>query len=230
MRESERGGRETRTPDNPHAPRRQYRPRRDLAQRARRAPPDPVRAARSPSRPAPMASPRICARTAAISATRTWRGSSAISQAAQFRDGGDRRHGGDRPRYAAARRLPRPGKAQERTTEGGLDVVGGHDQLTGGQRLRRAGVRVSLFIAPIRADRGCRLDRSPGDRIAYRRLVRRAWSASTKRRPRRELRVSRRGRAASGSDSNARGPRTRFRDGGVVAGCRKSSSSISAIF
>jgi pyridoxine 5-phosphate synthase len=42
-----------------------------------------------------------------------------------------------------------PEKRAERTTEGGLDVVGGHDHLKPFARtLRDAGVRVSLFIEP----------------------------------------------------------------------------------
>ncbi|MDB5570283.1 MAG: pdxJ [Hyphomicrobiales bacterium] len=42
-----------------------------------------------------------------------------------------------------------PEKRSERTTEGGLDVVGGHDQLKiVTAELKRAGVRVSLFIEP----------------------------------------------------------------------------------
>src|SRR4051812_37382524 len=42
-----------------------------------------------------------------------------------------------------------PEKREERTTEGGLDVVGGHDHLAPiVARLRDAGIRVSLFIEP----------------------------------------------------------------------------------
>jgi pyridoxine 5-phosphate synthase len=42
-----------------------------------------------------------------------------------------------------------PEKRSERTTEGGLDVAGGHDHLKlVTAELRRAGVRVSLFIEP----------------------------------------------------------------------------------
>ena len=42
-----------------------------------------------------------------------------------------------------------PEKRTERTTEGGLDVVGGHDHLVSFvDRLRRSGIRVSLFIEP----------------------------------------------------------------------------------
>ncbi len=42
-----------------------------------------------------------------------------------------------------------PEKRSERTTEGGLDVVGGHDHLKlVAAELARAGVRVSLFIEP----------------------------------------------------------------------------------
>lgn len=42
-----------------------------------------------------------------------------------------------------------PEKRTERTTEGGLDVVGGHDHLAPFiDELRRAGIRVSLFVEP----------------------------------------------------------------------------------
>jgi pyridoxine 5-phosphate synthase len=42
-----------------------------------------------------------------------------------------------------------PEKRSERTTEGGLDVIGGHDHLKIiTQELTRAGIRVSLFIEP----------------------------------------------------------------------------------
>ena len=42
-----------------------------------------------------------------------------------------------------------PERREERTTEGGLDVVGGHNQLAPIiAKLRDAGIRVSLFIAP----------------------------------------------------------------------------------
>src|SRR5262245_41217291 len=42
-----------------------------------------------------------------------------------------------------------PEKREERTTEGGLDVVGGENHLTGYvDELKAAGIRVSLFIEP----------------------------------------------------------------------------------
>ena len=42
-----------------------------------------------------------------------------------------------------------PEKRSERTTEGGLDVMGGHDRLKIiTEELKRAGIRVSLFIEP----------------------------------------------------------------------------------
>ena len=42
-----------------------------------------------------------------------------------------------------------PEKRTERTTEGGLDVLGGHDHLRPfTSELTRAGIRVSLFIEP----------------------------------------------------------------------------------
>ena len=44
-----------------------------------------------------------------------------------------------------------PEKRSERTTEGGLDVTGGHDHLRlVATELRQAGVRVSLFVEPSR--------------------------------------------------------------------------------
>jgi pyridoxine 5-phosphate synthase len=42
-----------------------------------------------------------------------------------------------------------PEKRSERTTEGGLDVIGGHDPIRDATaRLKQAGIRVSLFIEP----------------------------------------------------------------------------------
>src|SRR5208282_5901288 len=42
-----------------------------------------------------------------------------------------------------------PEKRTERTTEGGLDVIGGHDRLLPFvDELTRAGIRVSLFVEP----------------------------------------------------------------------------------
>ena len=42
-----------------------------------------------------------------------------------------------------------PEKRSERTTEGGLDVIGGHDHIRDATaRLKQAGIRVSLFIEP----------------------------------------------------------------------------------
>ncbi|MDB5641643.1 MAG: pdxJ [Hyphomicrobiales bacterium] len=42
-----------------------------------------------------------------------------------------------------------PEKRTERTTEGGLDVIGGHDHIRDATaRLKAAGIRVSLFIEP----------------------------------------------------------------------------------
>jgi pyridoxine 5-phosphate synthase len=42
-----------------------------------------------------------------------------------------------------------PEKRSERTTEGGLDVIGGHDHIRDAtSRLKAAGIRVSLFIEP----------------------------------------------------------------------------------
>lgn len=45
-----------------------------------------------------------------------------------------------------------PEKRTERTTEGGLDVIGGHDHVARATaRLKGAGIRVSLFIEPSRS-------------------------------------------------------------------------------
>src|SRR3984957_19162540 len=56
-----------------------------------------------------------------------------------------------------------PEKRTERTTEGGLDVIGGHDYLRPFvDELSRAGVRVSMFIEPsIEALRACASLRAP---------------------------------------------------------------------
>ncbi len=67
-----------------------------------------------------------------------------------------------------------PEKRSERTTEGGLNVLDGHDHLkTVTAELARAGVRVSLFIEPGLSRReGGRFDRRARRRTAHRRLVR----------------------------------------------------------
>ncbi|MBV1707095.1 MAG: pyridoxine 5'-phosphate synthase [Hyphomicrobiales bacterium] len=45
-----------------------------------------------------------------------------------------------------------PEKRSERTTEGGLDVIGGHDHVAAATaRLTAAGIRVSLFVEPAKA-------------------------------------------------------------------------------
>ena len=74
------------------SPRREHRSRRHHPQRARRpASRSGARRAAWPARPAPTASPRICARTAATSPTTTSRRlNGEIDAAAQSRDGGDR--------------------------------------------------------------------------------------------------------------------------------------------
>ncbi len=88
----------------------------------------PIRCARRwrRSRPAPTASPRICARIAAISATSDMARLKARDlEAAEFRDGGDRRTWcASRSRRSRTRCASCPSGAQELTTEGGLDVVG----------------------------------------------------------------------------------------------------------
>ncbi len=71
-------------------------------------------------------------------------------RAAQFRDGGDGRDDCARGCDPAARLMPRAGEARgERTTEGGLDIIGGRDHLAPRIRtLAEAGIRVSLFVEP----------------------------------------------------------------------------------
>ncbi len=72
-----------------------------------------------------------------------------IDQAAEFRNGGDRRDGArsrieTRPHAACLV----PERREERTTEGGLDVAGQRAALVPRiAKLRDAGIRVSLFIA-----------------------------------------------------------------------------------
>ncbi len=56
-----------------------------------------------------------------------------------------------------------PERREERTTEGGLDVISGHDRIAAiVERARKAGIRVSLFIAPdelqVRASHDLRVD------------------------------------------------------------------------
>ena len=104
----------------------------------------------SPSRPAPTGSPPICARTAATSTTTTCAGSrprSASRSISRWR----------RPRRCSTSRCsirPHacclvPEKRTERTTEGGLDVVGGFKALKPFvAELGKAGIRVSMFIEP----------------------------------------------------------------------------------
>ena len=108
-------------------------------------------------------------------------------EAAEFRDGGDRR------RWCESRLRPsrtpsawcRSG-ARSCTTEGGLDVVGQHNALAPFiARLNDAGIRVSLFIAADpRADRNGGEAARAGDRDSHRRLVRRRGRRRTRRRPR----------------------------------------------
>ena len=111
--------------------RRQHRSRRDHPQRTRRhrarirfAPPC------WPSRPGRTASPPICARTAAISATKTWPPPARNHRPLNFEMAATRRNDGAlrlgvRPHAVCLV----PEKREERTTEGGLDVVKGHNHL-----------------------------------------------------------------------------------------------------
>ena len=110
-----------------------------------------------------------------------------------------------------------PEKRTERTTEGGLDVVGGHDYLKPFvAELARAGIRVSLFIEPSpRGAAGRRLAEGAGGRAAHRRLVRRRSRTATSAEADHEFgAAARRG----GADARARPrmprrPRPRLRHG-----------------
>jgi len=92
----------------------------------------------------------ICARTAAISATTIWaRLKASISKPLNFEMAAT-----EQMLDIALRIKPHacclvPEKRTERTTEGGLDVIAGHDHLKPFvAELKRAGIRVSMFIEP----------------------------------------------------------------------------------
>ena len=169
--------------------------------------PDPVRAARSQSRPAPTASRRICARTAAISATTISSGSRrddsrrSISKWRRPGDGGDR--AATRPHACCLV----PERREELTTEGGLDVAGQIGSLAPlVRRLSAAGIRVSLFIDPdpqqIEASREVG---AAAGRAAHRHLLRGGSRQATAQRFERELNRLIAG-AEAGAAARARGP------------------------
>ena len=75
-----------------------------------------------------------------------------------------------------------PEKREERTTEGGLDIVGGHDHLAPVvHELREIGIRVSLFVEPeVEVMEAARGAARSGGRIAHRQpIARRARPATT---------------------------------------------------
>ena len=168
------------------APRRQHRSRRHHPQRARRAPSRSGARRQARDRGRRRRHHRASARGPPPHPRRRHRAAEGGDrQAAQFRNGGDRRDGRDR----AARRGRTPPascrrSASERTTEGGLDAVGQHDAACAGRRASSsdAGIRVSLFIAAEpRADRGGGGARRAGGRTPHRRLVRRAGRRARRR-------------------------------------------------
>ena len=127
-----------------------------------------------------------------------------------------------------------PEKREERTTEGGLDIVGGHDHLAPVRRgsSTGAGIRVSLFVEPeTEVDGGGPRPRRAGGRAAHRRLLRgvvagdaepvaaRARAAAAGGRARRRRSASR-SMPATASPSTPSRPSPRS---------RRSSSSTSAI-
>ena len=123
-----------------------------------------------------------------------------------------------------------PERREERTTEGGLDAVGAHNQLAPFVASSRpAGIRVSLFIEPDhRPGRGRGGAGRAGGRTAHRRLVRR--HADEPRRAMRELaRIEEpRAHARSARARVPRRPRPQLRHVGPVAAIPRSSSSTSA--
>jgi pyridoxine 5-phosphate synthase len=115
-----------------------------------------------------------------------------------------------------------PEKRSERTTEGGLDVVGGHDHLKiVTAELLKAGVRVSLFIEP--SFEAVRASRAIGAPVIE--FHTGAWCDTNLRasRRRRRLRAARDSNVTPGTASTSPQP-------GSSPACPKSSSSISVIF
>ena len=137
----------------------------------------PIRCARrgSPPRPAPTASPRICARTAATSPTTTSRGCMReidlplnLEMAAT-----------DEMLAIALRHRPHaacivPERREERTTEGGLDVAGGATRLAPIVARARRGrhPRLAVHRARPRQLEAAAASRRAGGRAAHRRLLR----------------------------------------------------------
>ena len=125
----------------------------------------------SPSKAAPMASPRICAKTAVTSQTPISR----VSRTNSTRPLNLEMAATEEMLTIALRHVPNacclvPERREERTTEGGLDVIGSIKTLKPFvAKLQDAGIRVSLFIEPdLRDHRGGRKDRRRHRRAAYR--------------------------------------------------------------
>ena len=109
-----------------------------------------------------------------------------------------------------------PENRTERTTEGGLNVVGGFNHLKPFvAELGRAGIRVSLFIEPsIEALRRRRRIARAGGRAAHRRLVRRAGARGARtRRSRIRPAAGRGGAVRFARPRMPRRPRPRLRHG-----------------
>ena len=158
------------------------------------------------SRPAPTASPRICGRTAATSATSDMaRLKAEISKPLNFEMAATE----DMLRISLATKPHAvclvPERREELTTEGGLDVVGQHNALAPFiarlERCRHPGVAVHLRRSAADRDGG-KVARAR-DRNPYRRLVRR-----------RGRRPHRKGRGGMAANRRGRRPGARGRAGG----------------
>ena len=129
-----------------------------------------------------------------------------------------------------------PEKREERTTEGGLDVVGGHDRLTPvvARLQRRRHPRLAVHRAvDRRRSTAAKRDRRAGGRAAHRRLVRRGRAGRTRRGAEHEFERLRGGRARrprrSGIECHAGHGLDYETAGADRRACRRSSSSTSAI-
>ena len=212
-------------------PPRQRRPRRDASQRARHVrTPIPRTPRACASRRARRASPRTCAKTAATSSTRDMARLRELVDAPrdlQPGDGRDRRDGRHRQRSCPECVTLVPERREERTTEGGLDVVGGGDEARRARsRSPRRQLKVSLFIAAdpdqIRAaNTRRRANRAPHGRIRARlrhaERARRARASPRGRTPRRRSGSKSPRATASRATTSARSSRS-----------NRSSSSTSA--
>ena len=134
------------------------------------------RGGRSPRRPAPTASRRICARIAGTSRD----GDIDALMAEMKLPLNFEMAATDEMQAIALRHVPHavclvPERREERTTEGGLDVAADENRLAHFiAPLREAGCRVSLFVAADRRQiEAAARDRRSRRRAAYRRLLRR---------------------------------------------------------